>query len=193
MREIHISTFTVKHWLGYPKEPIPICSVFPIYPKTNKWRSYITHTNAWLSLQLCLSFSHTKILRTKQPNLHHTSDIRPNSRTLIIHQTSDCVGAVEWWKCLRSWLRARRLRARTLSLRPKWHPIPYIVHYFWPNPCGQVVHYVGNRLQFGTWVLKPGPGVLELWEAGIRLLSWPFTTLFSNWSSAIILGQTGSK
>ena len=32
-------------------------------------------------------------------------------------------------------------------LHPKWHRIPYIVHYFWPGPIG---HYIGNRVPFGT-------------------------------------------
>jgi hypothetical protein len=35
------------------------------------------------------------------------------------------------------------------GIRPKCHPVPYIVHYFWPEPYGpwlKVVHYVGNRV-----------------------------------------------
>ena len=38
--------------------------------------------------------------------------------------------------------------------RPKWHPIPYIVHYLDQNPMGHyignmhVVHYIGNRVPF---------------------------------------------
>jgi hypothetical protein len=37
-------------------------------------------------------------------------------------------------------------------LHPKWHSIPYIVHYFWPEgyrPWSKVVHYIGNRVPFG--------------------------------------------
>ena len=32
----------------------------------------------------------------------------------------------------------------------KWHPIPYIVHYFWPESfrlCWKVVHYIRNRVR----------------------------------------------
>jgi hypothetical protein len=51
-----------------------------------------------------------------------------------------------------------------------WYPIPYVVHYIWPEPyevssrkpdprvrfsrlyelCSKIVHYVGNRVLFGT-------------------------------------------
>jgi hypothetical protein len=31
---------------------------------------------------------------------------------------------------------------------PKWHPIPYIVLYFWPEPFGPC-HYLGHRVSFG--------------------------------------------
>lgn len=31
-----------------------------------------------------------------------------------------------------------------LCMRPKWNPIPYTVHYFWPE--SKVVFYVGNRV-----------------------------------------------
>lgn len=39
-----------------------------------------------------------------------------------------------------------------LGLRPKWHPVLYIVEYFWQETFGpwlKVVHYVGNRVPFG--------------------------------------------
>ena len=35
----------------------------------------------------------------------------------------------------------------------KWNPIPYTVHYFWPEsyvPWSTVVHYIGNRVSFWT-------------------------------------------
>ena len=38
------------------------------------------------------------------------------------------------------------------GLCPKWHPIPYIVHYLWPRPFGlwsKVVPHIGNRVPFG--------------------------------------------
>ena len=36
-------------------------------------------------------------------------------------------------------------------LRPKWHPIPYIVHYFWPGPIGsKAVHYKAQTV-FPQW------------------------------------------
>ena len=37
-------------------------------------------------------------------------------------------------------------------LHPKWHPIDYFVHYFWPWLIGlwsKVLHYIGNREEFG--------------------------------------------
>ena len=37
-------------------------------------------------------------------------------------------------------------------IHPQWHPIPYIVHYFWLGPIGfwsKVVHSKGNRESFG--------------------------------------------
>lgn len=40
-----------------------------------------------------------------------------------------------------------------LDTGPRWHPIPYVVRYFWSGPKGlwsRVVHYVGNGLPFGT-------------------------------------------
>ena len=33
-----------------------------------------------------------------------------------------------------------------VGLSPKRYPIPYIVHYIW----SKVVHYIGNRVPFGT-------------------------------------------
>jgi hypothetical protein len=32
------------------------------------------------------------------------------------------------------------------GLHPKWHPIPFIVHYFGPGPWSNVVHYIGNMV-----------------------------------------------
>ena len=29
------------------------------------------------------------------------------------------------------------------GLRPKWHPIPYVLNYFWPEPWGVKLVYVG--------------------------------------------------
>ena len=40
-----------------------------------------------------------------------------------------------------------------------WHPLPFIVHYFIPEPYeawSNVVHYIGNKVPSGTqnmWVL----------------------------------------
>ena len=39
----------------------------------------------------------------------------------------------------------------SLGLCHKWHPISYIVHYFWAGP---IVHYVGNRVQFWMQSIK---------------------------------------
>ena len=39
-----------------------------------------------------------------------------------------------------------------LCVRPKWHPIPFKLHCFWPRPMGlmsKVVRYIGNRVSFG--------------------------------------------
>ena len=41
-------------------------------------------------------------------------------------------------------------------LHPKWHPIPYIVHCFWPWPIGlwsKGVYYFGNRVPFETQII----------------------------------------
>ena len=42
-------------------------------------------------------------------------------------------------------------------LRLKWNPIHYLVHYFRPKtygPLSKVVHYIWNRVRFGTQCLK---------------------------------------
>jgi hypothetical protein len=39
------------------------------------------------------------------------------------------------------------------NVHPEWHPIPYLVHYFWSKPygpCSKKVHYTGNMMLFGT-------------------------------------------
>ena len=44
------------------------------------------------------------------------------------------------------------------SPEPKYHPVPYIGDYSWRRPIGLwsiVVHYVGNRVLFGTWTTFP--------------------------------------
>jgi hypothetical protein len=44
------------------------------------------------------------------------------------------------------------------KLCPKWHPIPYIVHYFWPKPYGpwpNVVRCTGDRVSSGTLSILP--------------------------------------
>ena len=44
------------------------------------------------------------------------------------------------------------IRSVMSMLYPKWHPIPYIVHSFWPESCGswsKVVHYIRKRVPFG--------------------------------------------
>jgi hypothetical protein len=46
----------------------------------------------------------------------------------------------------------------SLSIHPKWHPIPYIVHYFKPKLYGswsKVVHYIGNREPKSKWNMIP--------------------------------------
>ena len=35
-------------------------------------------------------------------------------------------------------------------VHPKWHPIPYVVHYCWPGIWSKVVYRIGNRLSFGA-------------------------------------------
>ena len=40
------------------------------------------------------------------------------------------------------------LQGMNYDLHPKWHHIPYVVHFFWTGPIGhwlKVVHYIGNR------------------------------------------------
>ena len=42
------------------------------------------------------------------------------------------------------------------GILPKWHPFPYIVHYFlteFYGPCSKVVHYKGKRVHLGS---RPG-------------------------------------
>ena len=43
------------------------------------------------------------------------------------------------------------------TICPKWHPLPCLVHYLWPEPFGisygpwpKVVHYIVNRMWFGA-------------------------------------------
>ena len=53
----------------------------------------------------------------------------------------------------------------------KWHPIPFIVHLFWPGPIGnwsKVEHYIGNRVPFGTHIVTQQQGEEDgtsLWVA----------------------------
>jgi hypothetical protein len=42
---------------------------------------------------------------------------------------------------------ARTTTAKLQGLRPKWHPIAYIVHYFWPEPYWL---YKAIRVPFGV-------------------------------------------
>jgi hypothetical protein len=45
-------------------------------------------------------------------------------------------------------------------VRPKWQPMPYIVHTFWPEPYvlwSQLVLYKGNRVPFGMPTLSTPP------------------------------------
>lgn len=55
----------------------------------------------------------------------------------------------------------------TPCTRPKKHPIPYVMHYYWPRSiglCSNVVHYIENSVQFG---LQPIPFLLEeAWAPG---------------------------
>ena len=47
---------------------------------------------------------------------------------------------------------------------PKWDPIPYKVHYFWPGPvrlCAKLLHYLGNRVSFSM----PTGSLLWAWLA----------------------------
>ena len=46
----------------------------------------------------------------------------------------------------------------SFSLWSKWHPIPYVVHYFWLVPYGlwtKVGNYIGIRMPFGTQAWSP--------------------------------------
>ena len=48
-------------------------------------------------------------------------------------------------------------------MHSKWHRITYTVHYSWPGSIGlwtKVVHYVGNRVSFGT---HHGQSCCEYW------------------------------
>ena len=52
--------------------------------------------------------------------------------------------------CLLSQVFQKQCQVRTgdeIEVRPKWNPIPYIVHY---GPWLKVVHYLGNRVPLGT-------------------------------------------
>ena len=49
-------------------------------------------------------------------------------------------------------------RRVTIDCVPKWNPIPYIVHFFWPGPGWKVVHYIGNRVPFGPHSHTHGQG-----------------------------------
>jgi hypothetical protein len=64
-------------------------------------------------------------------------------------------------------------------IRPQWHPVPYIVHYFWPGSIGlwsKLVHYVGNRVPFGThswfklksWTWSTGPTSMSMLNAPVE-------------------------
>ena len=50
-------------------------------------------------------------------------------------------------------------------LRPRLHPILYVVQYLGPiGPWSKAVHYVGNRVQFGTQPALSGLGVEAVQE-----------------------------
>ena len=80
---------------------------------------------------------------------------------------------------------------KTLSmLRTKWHPIPYTVHYFWPEHYGSRLKAV-NRVPFGMQPMIPNSeqkktehsalGALFLWSVQVSL------STFQNFS------RTGEK
>ena len=74
---------------------------------------------------------------------------------------SSCKGDVS--SCL--W---RRSCVIGLQPSPKWHPIPYVVHYFWPGS-------IGNRAPFET---KPKSGVFWSTEHVLhRLLIYSWTNV----------------
>lgn len=53
-------------------------------------------------------------------------------------------GSTVFWKCM-------YYSVPNDILFPQRNPIPYVVHYFWPEPYrpwSNVVHYVENRVQF---------------------------------------------
>jgi hypothetical protein len=55
---------------------------------------------------------------------------------------------------------------RDPGLRPKWHPIPYIVHHFRPKPYGarsKLVDYIGYRILL--WI--------HPWTGCINVFPWP--------------------
>ena len=58
---------------------------------------------------------------------------------------------------------------------PKWHPIPYIMHYFWLEPYApgsKVVHYKGNVMPFGTHLKLRSPAPCSQLINTQRGLGW---------------------
>jgi hypothetical protein len=82
------------------------------------------------------------------------------TRITLNHLTQCCYwerDRQQWWFLSRSdvalWLCDTKGEGQqSLNGSPKWHPISYIVHYFWPEPIelrSNVVYYLGNRVPFG--------------------------------------------
>ena len=75
------------------------------------------------------------------------------------------------------------LSDRCFWFYPKWHPIPFIVHYFWPGSIGlrsKIVHYIGNRVPFGTHHWSEA----AVWDQEVVVnTELLMTTLFHNWSA----------
>ena len=91
-----------------------------------------------------------------QPTSHSSSNMQPGSMcTVIVTQYEQAWSVLvlrDSWEssphtekqqlwCLIIWAWSLAELSFPVSyerswLRPKWHPVAYIVHYFWPEPCG---------------------------------------------------------
>jgi hypothetical protein len=62
-----------------------------------------------------------------------------------------------------------------LCLHPKWHTVPYIVHYVDPF----VVYYVGNRVPFGTQPVSSYRSLsIQTWVMGLGQTQFGHTKWF---------------
>lgn len=129
------------------------------------WIGQTSHINKWLTLH--------------NPALYHVAALRPTAgsgsndpmiQSLNVYQSQQPLVKPPWqtlggqtseqWNNQREnyllWLRWEGLEDSWSSLRqslcPKWHPVPYLVHYFWPEPWpwSKEVDYIGTRVPFRT-------------------------------------------